>query len=456
MHSFPYLPLSETDRKEMLDKLGFSSFQELIDRAVPKDVHCCGLLPIPEGISEIEAEAHMAQLAAKNRASAFVTFAGAGAYDMYVPASIDELSNRPEFYTAYTPYQPEVSQGTLTAIFQFQSMMTRLTGMEVCNASMYDGASAAAEAAILSIHQTGRKKILYSEGLNPFYIDVIRTYLHGFDVELVPVPLKNGCTDAQTLENLIDENTACFMLQNPNFFGIVENGFAYADVIHAKGALFVTVVADALSFGKIVPPGEYGADVCAGEAQQFGNYISFGGPYIGFLAAKKQFIRAMPGRIIGMTKDIEGKRAFTMIFQTREQHIRRAKATSNICSNQQLCGLRASIYLALVGKHGLEKLSNLVCDRAHYAADKLCAIKGVKLLFDAPFYREFAIQLPCNANRVVELCCEDGVLAGVPVGRYIKGFENILLVALSDKTDSAAIDMLVNSIEKNITKVGAR
>jgi len=259
----------------------------------------------------------------------------------------------------------------------------------------------------------------------------------------VELPLDNGKTRKEELSKIIDDETACFVIQNPNFFGVVEDCSGIADIVHSRGALFIVCIADPMSLGMLKPPGEYGADVVAGEGQQFGNYLYYGGPYLGFFAARRDFLRQMPGRIIGMTKDVEGRRGFVMTFQTREQHIRRAKATSNICTNQQLCALRATIYLALLGEHGFKYLSKLLFDRAHYLAEKLSEIEGVSLLYDAPFYREFAVKLPKNAEEVVHKACEKGVMPGIALGKIIDGMENVLLVASSDKYGKKDMDEMV-------------
>ncbi len=445
MSDFPYMPQSDAERQEMLSRIGVRSIDELLDKAMG-GVPRCNALPIPKGLSELEVEPILEGLSAENPAASMKVFAGAGAYDMYVPAVVDEISARPEFYTAYTPYQAEASQGTLTAIFEFQSIIAGLLRMDIANASMYDGASATAEAAVLAIHHTRRRKVLYSQALHPLYVEVIRTYLQGFGVEFVPVPILGGTTDVEALRRLVDENTACFILQNPNFFGIVEDGPAFADVVHAVGALYVVCVADPMSLGVLAPPGDYGADVVAGEGQQFGNYLSFGGPYLGFFAARSQFLRAMPGRIVGMTKDVEGRRGFVMVFQTREQHIRRARATSNICTNQQLCALRATVYLALLGKDGFRRLSKLLFDRAHYLAQRLSQIDGVSLLFQKPFFREFAIKLPKRAGVLVEELVRRGIIPGVDVGRLIPAMDDVLLVAASDKYDKSDMDELCDAL----------
>ncbi len=445
---FPYLPLTEKDRREMLERIGVSSIDELLAKAVPPDIQFTGKLPIPDGLSEVEVEKILTEISSQNPGASMKKFIGGGSYDMYVPAVVDEISGRPEFYTAYTPYQPEVSQGTLTAVFEYQSMMTALTGMEVSNASMYDGASAAAEAAILSIHKTKRKRVLYSQALNPLYLNVLRTYLQGFEVELVPVPMSGGQTDHEALAKMVDDNAACFILQNPNFFGVIEDGAKFGDSVHAAGALFIVVVADPFSLGILTPPGEYDADVVVGEAQQFGNYVSYGGPYLGFFTARKQFIRTMPGRIVGLTKDVDDKRGFVMIFQTREQHIRRARATSNICTNQQLCALRATVYLALLGAKGFAAMSNLLFNRAHYLAGQLTEIEGISLLFDAPFFREFAIRLPGKASLFVESFARKNILPGLDVGKFIPSMEDVLLVAVSDKYSKADMDEFIQELKR--------
>ncbi len=450
MSEFSFLPNTDSDRRKMLEKIGVASIDELLKNAVPEEIQFSEKLPIPDGLSDLDVQKILEELASANSGAAMKDFIGGGAYDMFVPAPVDEISGRPEFYTAYTPYQPEVSQGTLAAIFEFQSMIAGLTGMDVANASMYDGASATAEAAILAIHKTGRKQILYSQGLNPLYLEVVRTYLHGFDAELVPVPLESGITDADALKKLANENTAAFILQNPNFFGIVENGAQFGDAIHSAGGLYIVVVADPLSLGILTPPAKYDADVVAGEGQQFGNYLSFGGPHLGFFAAKKDFIRSMPGRVIGITKDVEDRRGFVMVFQTREQHIRRARATSNICTNQQLCALRATVYLALLGAQGFGAISKLLFDRAHYLAEKLVEIDGIELLFDAPFYREFAIKLPRKASEIVDEISRRNILAGLDLGRIIPTMSDVLLIATNDKLAKNDMDELIDAMKEAI------
>lgn len=448
MVDFPYLPQTDEDRRNMLEKIGVQTIDELIDNAIPRDIQFDGKLPISDGLSDIEVEKILGSLASENRAAKMKNFIGGGAYNMYVPAPVDEIVSRPEFYTAYTPYQPEVSQGTLTAIFEFQTMMTALTAMDISNASMYDGASATAEAAILAMHSTKRKRVIYSQGLNPLYVEVLRTYIHGFDVELVPLPLSGGSVDISALEKLVDENTACVIIQNPNFFGVVEDGGAFADIIHSKGAVYIVSIPDPMSLGIITPPGDYGADVAVGEAQQFGNYVSYGGPYIGFFTAKKEFLRSMPGRIIGMTQDVDGKRGFVMVFQTREQHIRRARATSNICTNQQLCALRATVYLALLGARGFSAISKLLFDRAHYLAERLAEIDGISLLFDAPFFREFAVKIPGEASEVVETLARKNIIPGLNLGRFYPSMKDVLLLASSDLYGKDDIDELVDSLKR--------
>jgi len=266
----------------------------------------------------------------------------------------------------------------------------------------------------------------------------------------VPVPLEMGTTDASALDNLLDDSVACFILQNPNFFGVVEDGFGFAEKIHSVGALFVVVVADPMSLGILTPPGEYGADVVAGEAQQFGNYLNFGGPYLGFFAAKRQFLRSMPGRIIGMTEDVDGRRGFVMVLQTREQHIRRARATSNICTNQQLCALRATVYLALLGERGFRQIARILHDRAHYMAEKLTQIPGVELMYNAPFFREFAVKLPVDAGQVVDSLSREGIIPGINLGRFYSPMKDVLLVASSDLYGKEDIDELTERIRELI------
>lgn len=443
MPSFPYLPNSETDRKKMLSRIGVNSVEELIDKAVPKELQYKGSLPIPPSMDEVFVQRLLTEIAEKNDGAKLKCFAGGGAYAMFVPAAVDEISARPEFYTAYTPYQPEVSQGTLTAIFEFQSMITALTGMDVANASMYDGASATAEAIIMALHHNeGRKDILFSQAVNPLYLEVIKTYLSGFDVNFIQIPIRDGRTDIFYLDKLLSTHSSpvCLLVQNPNFYGVIENMENFAERIHKAGGLFVVAVVDPTSLGILEPPGKYGADIVSGEAQQFGNYLNFGGPYLGFLASKSEFIRKMPGRIVGMTSDVEGHRGFVMVFQTREQHIKRAKATSNICTNQQWCALRATIYLSLLGEEGFRKNSMLLFNRAHYFANELGKIPNVSIMFKSPFYREFAVKLPKKASDVIEIMAQRGILAGVDLGRFVPAMEDVMLVSASDIYGKSDID----------------
>ena len=445
-----FLSSSPNDEREMLVSLGFESVSELINTAIPEHLQTKRPLDLPPALSEIELTKLLNALAQKNADSnSFVSFLGAGIYDHFVPAIVDDIISRPEFYTAYTPYQAEASQGTLQAIFEFQSLITRLTAMEIANASMYDGASATAEAALLSIRVTGRKRILYAETLNPLYLEVLRTYLRPHDVELIPVRSENGRIVSQNLASLADDKAASFILQNPNFYGIIENPLGFGDLIHSAGGLFIVVV-DPISLGLLLPPGDYGADVVTGEGQSLGLHQNFGGPLLGIFATKKEFIRFLPGRLSGETVDLEGKRGFVLTLQTREQHIKRERATSNICTNQALCALAATVYLSALGENGLKQVANLCLQKAHYLAGELTKISGVCLRYSAPFFKEFAVELPCSAESVVEAFAKKGILAGVPLSRFLPDQKNTLLVAVTEKRTKEEMDRFACLLRENV------
>jgi len=441
----PFIPNSQETLNSMLKDMGYSTFEELYNKAVPKDLQFDGHLEIPDALTEMEVTELLKYISSKNtNTDKLVNFIGAGIYDHYIPAIVERITSRPEFYTAYTPYQAEVSQGTLTAIFEFQSMITALTGMEVANASVYDGGSAIAEAINLAIASSSKKRILVSTAIHPLYKRVIESYKAGCDVIFDEIPLdKNGLTDISVLEEKFKQHDdiACFVLQNPNFFGNVEDGFAFGEILSKqKKALFIASV-DPISLGFLTPPGEYGADIAVGEAQSLGNRMNFGGPNIGFFAAKKEYVRQMPGRIAGVTEDVDGKRGLVLTYQTREQHIRRAKATSNICSNQQLLALAATVYLSLLGDTGIKETAELCFNKAHYMADKLSGIDGVEMLYPKTVYfREFAVKLPIPACEVVEQMAYRGYLAGADLGRFKSEWKNYLLIALTEKRTKEQID----------------
>jgi glycine dehydrogenase subunit 1 len=434
-----YLPLTDTDRKAMLSVIGAKSIDDLY-RDVPREAYLTTLVDLPMHAGEIEVERQMAKLAARNVAAGSVPFfCGAGAYRHHVPATVDHLIQRSEFLTSYTPYQPEIAQGTLQYLFEFQTQVAMLTGMDVANASMYDGSTATSEAVLMASRVTNRKRIVLSQNLHPHYAETVRTTAESAGLEIV-----------EGNETALDEKTACFVVQNPDFYGSIRDITPLSDAAHAKGALLVAVVTEIVSLGAITPPGEMGADIVAAEGQSIGNALNFGGPYVGLFATRQKFVRQMPGRLCGETVDAEGKRGYVLTLSTREQHIRREKATSNICTNSGLCCLAFTIHLALLGEDGFRKLAALNHDRAVQAADKLARIKGVELVTPT-FFNEFTLKLSKAAAPIVDKLAEDEIIAGVPVSRlrpHDRNATNLLLVAVTETTTPSDIDALVAGLTK--------
>lgn len=432
---FPYLPHTHDDREQMLRSIGARDFEELLSH-IPQEIRV-KQLNIASGLSELELSEYMKQLAAKNKpSSSQSSFLGAGAYRRFSPAAVASIVSRSEFATAYTPYQPEVSQGTLQAIYEFQTAICLLSGMEVANASVYDGPHACAEAALMAYRITGRKTTVLASTVNPEYSQVTKTYLETCGLEITTVSSQQACLNPQELK--LNE-AACLVVQYPNFYGCLEDLDNLAAAAHAAGALLV-VIADPINLGLLEAPGKFNADIVVGDAQQCGNGLSFGGPSAGFIATRTQNVRQLPGRLCGMTVDSHGKRAFTLTLQTREQHIRRAKATSNICTNQSLNALTMLVYLTMMGPQGLRELAEIGLLRAHKLKELLCAIPGVKLKFDAPFVNEFLLELAYPVNDVLSKMQERGVLAGMNPIRYYPQLSNCLLVAVTEMNSVAEIE----------------
>ncbi len=439
-----YTPHTEADRAEMLREIGVSSMDELLAQ-VPAELRAGGY-PWPAALTEAELAAHTRGLAAKNRPLA--CFAGAGAQDHFVPAAVKALVQRGEFLTAYTPYQAEASQGTLQAIYEFQSSVAALYGMDAANASLYDGATALAEAVAAAARITGRKKILLPETLNPEWREVLATYFRAKgEPELVTVPCPAGRLEAGELEKFLDDTVAAVVVATPNFLGLLEDGEGLAAQAHAKGALLVAV-ADPVSLGVLEAPGAWGADIAVGEGQGLGNALNYGGPYLGLFACKKAHMRHIPGRIVGMTTDADGKRGFVLTLQAREQHIRRERAASNICSNEALCALAATIHLALLGPEGLKEVAELCADKAHRLAEQLCAVPGFRLRFEGPFFNEFVLECPVAAERVIKGLMKEGLLAGVPLGRWDRALKNSLLVCATEQRTDDELDRYAAALKK--------
>jgi glycine dehydrogenase subunit 1 len=441
-----YLPLTEPDRRDMLAAIGAPTVESLF-RDVPDAARFDGGFDLPDHKSELEVEAIIGALARRNVAAGDVpSFLGAGAYRHHIPAAVDHLIQRGEFLTSYTPYQPEISQGTLQALFEFQTQVALITGMEVANASMYDGATSCAEAVLMARRITRRDKAILSGGLHPHYRDVTETQTRYLDLEIVA-----GAPDLTGDENLaalIDDDTACVVVQNPSFFGHLRDMSALAKQCQAKGALLIAVVPEVISLGAVTAPGDMDADIVVAEGQSLGNPLGFGGPYVGLFAAREKHVRQMPGRLCGETVDEDGRRGWVLTLSTREQHIRREKATSNICTNSGLCALAFTIHLALLGEEGFRKLAALNHARAVQLAERLADLKGVEIVTDA-FFNEFAVRLPRPAADVVSEVAAQGILAGVPVSRLIPGdagLADILLLAATECTSEGDIDALAAAL----------
>jgi len=443
MNDNHYCPHTPEEISEMLSAIGVSSVEELF-APIPPELRAKPLT-IPSGISEFETLSRMQAIAGGN-AQGMTNYVGGGFYDHIIPSVIDHLSGRAEFYTAYTPYQPECSQGTLQALFEYQTAICRLTGLDVSNASLYDGGTACAEAAMMALRVTGRNRIIVDGSVNPFSRQVLKTYLFNLDVEIVEVAPLNGTLNHAGLSGVLDETVAAVLVQNPNFFGTVDDFTALAGQVHTLGALLIASVYP-VSLGILKSPGEMGVDIAVGDGQSLGNPLSFGGPSFGFIAAKKALIRNMPGRIVGETVDRNGKRGFVLTLQAREQHIKRHKATSNICSNQGLCALRGLIFLSSIGKKGLADMATLNRDKAEYAKARLAAIPGVTVLQSAPTFNEFTLSLPKPAAALVEGMLKEGIAAGVPLGKFYEGLDNALVVTVTEKRSKKEIDHFATLLE---------
>jgi glycine dehydrogenase subunit 1 len=439
----PFACTSPDDEKAMLESIGAKTFDDLFAH-IPAEFQSDDF-NLPEGLSEMEMMQQIRAVARKN-SSDLTNFCGAGFYDHFIPAAVNSLTSRGEFFTAYTPYQPEAAQGTLQAMFEYQTAITRLTNMEVSNASLYDGGTALFEGMMMALRITKRNRVLVDEGVSPIYRTMLRSYTRNLKIEYREVAMSGGLADRAAFAKQLDSTVGAVLLQNPNFFGCLDD---LTDVIaqtHSAGAVAV-VSAYPISLGVVKTPGEMDADIVTGDGQSLGLPLSFGGPYLGFMATKKKYVRNMPGRIVGATKDGQGRRGYVLTLQAREQHIRREKAASNICTNMQLCALRSVIYLSLLGKHGFADVARQCMDRAGYAWTRLKSIKGVEPLYDRPFFNEFALKLPKDAGEVVSDLISEGIAAGFPAGRYYTGMENVLLVACTEKRTKKEIDILAAKLE---------
>ncbi len=443
-----YLPNTRQNQRAMLDTIGAASIEDLLVK-IPAKARLARPLQLPPALAESDLVRHLRARAAENAdADGWVCFLGGGAYDHYVPSPINHLISRGEFFTAYTPYQPEASQGTLRTIYEYQSMIAELTGMDVANASIWDGASSLAEAALMAQAVTERSEVVLAGGVNPLYRRVVATYCPP-GTKLRDLPAPEGVLDADAARKLCSDKTAALVVQSPNFYGCLEDVRAAAEIAHHVGALLV-VVADPFNLGVLEAPGALGADVVVGEGQGLGVPLSYGGPYLGVFAAKQEFVRRMPGRLVGATVDVDGKRGFVLTLQTREQHIRRARATSNICTNVALCALMATVYLSILGKQGLARAGELAMAKAHYAAERLGAVPGVSVRFPQPFFKEFTLRLPKPPDRMVARLARSRILAGVPLKTFDRNLADCLLVAVTEKRTREEIDAFADELAKAV------
>jgi len=436
-----YLPNSPADRQAMLGATGHNNIDELFSQ-IQSDLRFKGKLNLPGPLSEAEILQFFRQAAAESSRE-YISLLGAGAYSHYLPVVVDALLSRGEFFTAYTPYQAEIAQGTLQAMFEFQTMMTQLTGQEVSNASLYDGSTATTEAALMAMRLTHRRRVVMARTLHPEYRQIVRTYIQNQNVELAEVPYTaSGQIDIAQLESAVNSQTAAVVVQSPNFLGALERIPEIAAIAHRHGALLVVTITEPLSLAVVKPPSD--ADIVCGEAQSFGVPVSYGGPYVGFLTTREKFIRQMPGRLVGQTVDTEGRRGFVLTLATREQHIRREKATSNICTNQSLCALAATIYLSLLGKTGLRQLAEQNLAKAHYAAGELRKIPGVVTPFAGPSFNEFVVKVPGDAGQLLEDLRREKIIGGLHLGEFYPELANHLLLCLTELVSRPAIDRVVD------------
>ncbi len=439
----PFIVNTASEREEMLKAIGANSFDDLI-ADIPEEIRLKRALDILPASDELQVRKLLEGLASANRSTSdYVSYLGGGAYDHFIPAAIKTIASRSEFYTAYTPYQAEVSQGTLQAIYEYQSLICRLYEMDVTNASMYDGATALAEAVLMAMNVTGRSQVVVAGKLHPWNSSVLKTYLEASGhTAVIQNTLEDGVGSISSLKGIVNDSIAAIVVQQPNFYGCLEDVEAIRDIAHANGALFI-VSSDPISLGVLAAPGSYGADIAVGEGQPLGNPQSFGGPYLGIFTVKQQLVRTIPGRLVGMTKDRDGEDGFILTLQTREQHIRREKATSNICSNQALNALQAAVYLSLLGKEGIREVAAQSARKAHYLAGKIAAIPGFSLKYTSPYFREFVVNTPIPAAAVIAAMQEKKVFAGYDLAAHD---ETGLLIAVTEKRTREELDSFAENL----------
>ena len=439
-----YLPHTEEDIRKMMDAIGIKKVEDLF-QTLPKEYRLSKPLNLPEPLSETDLLRHLQEL----QSPVISSFLGAGAYRHFIPTVVPNLVSRSEFYTAYTPYQPEISQGTLQAIFEYQTLMCQLTGMEVSNASLYDGASGLAEAVLMANRITRRKKVLLSQAIHPEYRRVIQTYIDPDQQEIVFIPYQEeGRTDEKILFDLLHEDVSAVVIQSPNFFGVIEDLQPIGGKVHGIGGLMIVGFSEAIAYGILQPPGEMGADIVAGEGQSLGIPVSYGGPYLGVFTTQERFIRNMPGRLVGETVDLEGKRGFVLTLATREQHIRRERATSNICTNEGLCALISTVFLSCLGKEGLKELAMMNLSKTEYAKKAVSKIHGYKLNFNGPTFNEFVLQMEKEPEKVLEKLKKGKILGGLSLGKYYSDLDHHLLVTVTEMNRKEEIDQWAEALEK--------
>ncbi|MGH2478324.1 MAG: aminomethyl-transferring glycine dehydrogenase subunit GcvPA [Ktedonobacteraceae bacterium] len=445
-----YIPNTPEDQRIMLDALGLSDLEALLT-PVPEQVRLHRPLNLPPALAEPDLKRLMSGMAAHNRdLDTTISFLGAGSYDRAIPSVVPHLQHRSEFVTSYTPYQPEVSQGMLQAIYEFQTMVAQITGLDVANASLYDGATAMIEAVLLALGPGGRGEVVISQGVDPQYRRVLHTYAHARGFQVIEVPLANGVTDLVALNESVKPTTAAVVVQQPNFFGSIEDMRAIEPIAHKGKAIFVSTITEPASLGLLASPGEYGADIAVGELMSFGNTMSYGGPALGFMAARNKFMRLLPGRLVGQTVEEGGQKrtGYVLTLQTREQHIRRERATSNICTNQSLLAVGATIYMAALGKQGFRELSELCLHKAHYAFRQVTSVPGFKAAFSSPFFNEFVIEAPVRIGKLQQQFEKAGIIGGYPLAQEYPGMPNAMLFCVTETRTKADIDLLVETLKE--------
>lgn len=445
-----YIPATDNDLEAMLADTDAGTFEEIVSQ-VPKEIRDKAKLNLPEPLDELSLMRHMKSLSDKNaQMDDMPAFLGAGTYNHFVPAAVGHLLSRAEFFTAYTPYQPEISQGTLQAIYEFQTYVAMLTGMDVANASMYDGASALAEAVLMAVRIKRKcRKVFISGAVHPEYRQTVKTYIRDLQIEIIEIPFtEEGKTDIKWLEQNIDDHTAAVAVQYPNFFGTVDDMNAISSIASEKKALFISATTEIVALGLLKAPADFGVDIAVAEGQSLGNAVNFGGPHLGLFATKTEYLRNMPGRLVGETTDLDGKRGYVLTLSTREQHIRREKATSNICSNQSLCALAFTIHLSLLGKKGFKELAQTNLELAQYGKEKISSIPGYSLKFNSPTFNEFVIQSEKESKEINRKLLEKKIIGGLPLGDFYPQLNKTLLFCITEKTTKEDIDRLVEALRE--------